>query len=554
MPSSTVRTRRSRFLILKVILTAALVAAVLVFAISPNSPRPIASAPDSRTVRGAFHVHTTRSDGALDKVQVALAASRAGLQFAIFADHGDGTDPPDRPEYLNGVLCVDAAEVSTEDGHYIALGIGQAPYRLGGEGRAVAEDVARLGGFGIAAHPFSNRPDLAWSDWTARIDALEWLNADSEWRDEGRAAIARAITGYLWRPAGALATLLDRPVSALAKFDELASSRRVVTLAAHDAHGGLGAEPGHSGRGLQVPSYEATFRAFSNNVSLAAPLTGNPDEDQRLLLDAIRAGRVFTVIDAIASPGSLQFTATAGGMTTSVGGDLPPSAGPAQFTVRTQVPDGASTVLLHNGRAIAEQGSGSLDHTAASPGEYRVEVRVPGTPGSPPVPWLLSNPIFRLAKAEVAMARPEATLQVAGSDWRSEASPGSIASVEVAEGRATLAYVLKAGGEDSQFAALVTDLASPSDDAAALVFTARAARPSRISAQLRYGNDARNRWRRSFYVDQEEREVRISLADLRPADQSGPRPLIERATSLLFVVDLTNAVPGSQGTFTINPR
>src|SRR4029453_12369210 len=102
----------------------------------------------------------------------------------------------------------------------------------------------RLGGFGIAAHPFSPRRELAWADWEVPVDGIEWMNADSEWRDEKRFTVGRALLGYLIRPAAALASLLDRPVSTLAKWDELASTRRVIALAGHDAHGGLGKENG----------------------------------------------------------------------------------------------------------------------------------------------------------------------------------------------------------------------------------------------------------------------------------------------------------------------
>ena len=89
---------------------------------------------------------------------------RAGLQFVILTDHGDGTEPAP-PAYVDGVLCIDGVEISTNGGHYVALGMSPAPYPLGGEPVAVVEDVARLGGFGIAAHPDSPKPSLAWTDW-----------------------------------------------------------------------------------------------------------------------------------------------------------------------------------------------------------------------------------------------------------------------------------------------------------------------------------------------------------------------------------------------------
>ena len=40
---------------------------------------------------------------------------------------------------------------------------------------------------------------------------IEWLNVDSEWRDESRMALSRALLTYWFRPAETLASLLDRP-------------------------------------------------------------------------------------------------------------------------------------------------------------------------------------------------------------------------------------------------------------------------------------------------------------------------------------------------------
>ncbi|MCY3846760.1 MAG: PHP domain-containing protein, partial [Acidobacteria bacterium] len=113
-------------------------------------------------VRGALHVHSVWSDGSGTVPEIAAAAHRAGLDFVVLTDHGDGTRPPAPPAYRSGVLCLDGVEISTDGGHYMALGLPQAPYPLGGDAAGVVEDVARLGGFGIVAHPASPKPELAW--------------------------------------------------------------------------------------------------------------------------------------------------------------------------------------------------------------------------------------------------------------------------------------------------------------------------------------------------------------------------------------------------------
>ena len=552
-----VRTPSFRTLIAAVT-TFLLLFGALVLLTGPPAPLRLGVLPGRNTVRGALHIHTTRSDGALGKRDVAAAAARAGLQFAIFAEHGDATTPPDPPAYIEGVLCLDGVEISTNEGHYLALGLPAAPYPLGGGARAVVEDVARLGGFGLAAHPFSARQELSWSDWDPQVDGLEWLNADSEWRDEGGLMLSRALLEYLWRPPGALARLLDRPGDALAMWDRLASRRPVVGLAGHDAHGGFGAESGESsGRRLHLPSYEAAFRTFSIVARLPTAPTGEAARDAEILLEAIRQGSVLTVIDALASPAAVEFSARAGGQEAGVGGVLPIDAGPAVFTVRASAPPDATTILLRDGEPVARKPGGTLDYTTAEPGAFRVEVHLARAPGTPPVPWIVTNPIYRhLPAVEPKSTRPVPLRTRLAPASRAELGDGSSGSVSPGEEGVTLSFSLGPEAADSPFAALATDLRPDERDRLqaieSFVFRGSAEAPMRVSVQLRFAEDQEQRWGTSIYLDRTVRWVEVPLRGLRPADgRMAERPPISRATSLLFVVDLTNARPGDRGSFTV---
>jgi hypothetical protein len=142
-----------RFLISISVLAVALTGATLALlpprAIGPSSSSIPLTWP---TVRGAFHVHSQRSDGTGTIDEIAAAAARAGLQFVILTDHGD-RGAPEPPSYRSGVLCIDGVEISTQEGHYAAVDLGQTPYRLAGHADVVIDDVRRFGGFGFAAHP-----------------------------------------------------------------------------------------------------------------------------------------------------------------------------------------------------------------------------------------------------------------------------------------------------------------------------------------------------------------------------------------------------------------
>lgn len=544
-----------------ILLTAAVLAAVIFFAAAtlPARPRPVSWTGDPdlarRTIAGAYHIHTTRSDGSGDRAAVAAAAARAGLKFAILTDHGDGMRSPDPPAYVNGVLCLDGVEISTNGGHYVALAMSGTPYPLGGDASAVVEDVARFGGFGFAAHPDSARPELAWTDWTVPVDGVEWLSADSEWRDESRARLVRTLIDYTVRPGPALASILDRPVAMLNRWDALAAGRPVVAIAGHDVHGGI-SRTTQEGRRFSIagiPSYEASFRSFSVRVILNTPLSGDARTDARAVLDSLREGRVFTAIDALAGPAVLDFRASRGGEISSMGSAL--ASGPAALSVDAAVPPGARTVLLRDGQEIRAEDGGTLRlEEAVAQGAYRVEVQLPGAPGTPPVPWLLGNPIYFLPPPRAVPPAPADTARPLPADvsWHLEKDAASTGTVTTSLADVALQYQLGPGGPASPFVALVADLRARLGSFRTVGFTASAARPTRVSVQFRYPSGGGERWRRSVYLDSTARDVVVDLDDMLPADrQTGRAPVSSSATGLLFVVDLTNALPGEANTIRI---
>jgi len=539
-----------------VLTLAALAASVFLFVVTvPPAPARIDASAwgelAARTISGAYHVHTTRSDGIGDRDAVAAAAARAGLAFVILTDHGDGTRPPDPPVYLSGVLILDGVEVSTDAGHYVAIDMRAAPYPLGGAGEAVVEDVARLGGFGIAAHPDSAKAALRWTDERARIDGIEWLNADSEWRGEPRARMVRAGIGYLLRPGPAVVSLFDRSAT-LERWDRMTNVRPVVGMAGTDAHGGVGRRAEDSGRSFTgavgIPSYQASFAAFSNRVVLDRPLTGNAAADARALLDAIRKGSVFTAIDGLAGPALLDFHAEAGLEKRGMGGVMPGDSD-GTIVARAALPPGAELVLLRNGQEIA-RGDEIRRLVTDARGAYRVEARIPGAPGTPPVPWLVSNPVyFGGAPGPSAGLEPlpptiPKAATIAPFPWRIEKDGTSGGVLRSSASEAVFEYRLGDGPRNNQFVALASDVSGqPFNE---IDLTLAADRPMRISVQVRRASG--ERWGRSFYVDPAGSAVRVALAQLTPITAAAGSVISgTEVTSILLVCDLTNAAPGRSG-------
>ena len=524
-----------------------------------------------QVVAGAVHVHTVRSDGAGTPDEVAAAAARAGLQFVILGDHGNGTRALEPPTYRQGVLCIDGVEISTAGGHYLALDMSPAPYPLAGEPRDVVEDVRRLGGFGIVAHPTSAKRALQWLEWSAPFDGIEWLNADAEWRDESRWTLARAPFHYLLRPEATLASLLDRPDLALARWDALGSRRRVVGLAAADAHGriDLGGDAYAEGNAspLRVPSYDASFRTFAVRVELDQPVSGSAVEDGRALIGALRRGRTYSAIDALARPVRFEFSATSGGAVARMGETLAPS-GPVVLWARAAVPAGSAIELIRDGQFVRTVSAGELEYqTDASSGVFRVEVKVPGAPGTPAMPWIVSNPIYvgpRSGEAEAPPprlpGRDTRALYIDGdtTGWVVEMDAESRAAVNATPtvGGRELAfrYALRGGAIAGQYAALVFGLEGEGRSPGLvghdrLTFRARANRAMRLEVQVRQpGGPDGERWQRSIYLDEQPRDVTIFFDDLVPVGRTARRrPELSKVHALLFVVDTNHTLPATAG-------
>lgn len=570
-------------------MTAALVAAVAVLIGVTLPPRRLAlsprqssgqAAPADGTIPGAIHVHTNRSDGLSGPDEIAAAASRAGLKFVVFTDHGDGTRRPDPPAYRSGVLGLDGVEISTNGGHYIALDMPASPYPLAGDARDVVEDVRRLGGFGIAAHPDSPKPQLRWREWTAPFDGMELLNLDTGWRLwaeqaggsagkwDARRHLAAALLDYPFRPAETIAGLIRSGDGLRYQWAALAARRRVVALAGVDAHArlDLGGDPADSRYALPLPSYESSFRVMSIRVRPDGALSGNAAEDGAIVMRAIRAGHLYTAIDGVATPPSFELTATNDHGTVREGDQLG-AGGPVTLRVRSNAPPGFTTTVW-SGSSVLGPDRHEQDFTVqapAGPAVYSVEIRAPGRRGAASaVPWIRSNAIYVRsadgggplpARAPAKVSEPIFDGRTA-TGWRAEHDPTSLAAVEAAPifGGAELRfrYGLAGGASPGRVAALAFDTPRGTAPNDRLRLTIRAEHPMRIALQLRMGDDqgeaSGERWQRSLYVDTSDQERTIYFDDLMPVGETHTfRPVFPAIRSVLLVVDATNTRPGDSG-------
>ena len=332
------------------------------------------------------HLHSTHSDGTGTVPEIARAAARAGADVVLLTDH-DTLEARRRGEegWYGDVLLLAGEEVSPLGrDHYLAFGIDEEIRHRGLDACGIAQAVRDAGGFGFAAHPFSEgsarfrRPGMPFGGLDC--DALDGIELWNFANDTGeRIASIRELVRLLATPARAL----DHPPNRnLTRWDELCRTRRVVAIGGLDAHQ-YGKRIGPIVP-LRVMAYHRTFRLIRTHVLCEEPPRRELELDRELVFGALRAGRCFIAVDSVAPARGFRFEAA----DVPMGGEAP--AGRRTLHVRTPLP--ARLRVLCDGREIACAGGTTLDVEVEEPGVYRAEARrrARGRERT----WILSNPVY----------------------------------------------------------------------------------------------------------------------------------------------------------------
>jgi hypothetical protein len=303
------------------------------------------------------------------------AARRAGLQFLVVTDHN--VMSPEDAGWHDGVLVIEASEISAPYGHVVGLGIPRALTKEERHADTLGA-IRDLGGRAVIAHPFHpNRPFSRWSrsDWVG----FEVVSNDSFWggtvRDRALGRVAFALLALPFDPAQAALAFFAFPARELARYDEVnrvvpgasppTSGPRHPLLCASDAHG--------------WPSYRAAFEAFSMHVALTP--SGDAAVDGRAVVDRLLDGSAVCVFDGVAPASGVRVSLAPGGDRVRLQVSTP-SLGPASFR------------LLHDGAPFGtfERSPGGASFACGGPCPRGVLYRVEGTWAGRP--WIFTNPVW----------------------------------------------------------------------------------------------------------------------------------------------------------------
>ncbi len=337
------------------------------------------------------HLHSTHSDGTGTVPQIAKAARRSGVDVVLLTDHDTLAAHEQGEEGWHGPVLVLVGEEVSPSGrdHYLAFDVDNLiDRRL--SGAEICRAVREAGGFGFAAHPMSQgsaRFKRAGSGMPfGHLDSeeLHGLELWSFVTDTAESLPSlRAAAKFMAAPGRVLEHPPERNVG---EWDRLCQERRTVAIGGLDAHQ-FGVRIGPVVP-LRLMSYRRSFRQLRTHVLADGPLTGELDADRERVYGALREGRCYIAVDAIAPARGFSFHAEGPGGRLEMGAE----ALAGDWTLHARLPTPALLRLIRNGEEIASLDAPVLARQAREPGVYRVEAlrRSQGRERT----WVISNPIY----------------------------------------------------------------------------------------------------------------------------------------------------------------
>ena len=414
---------------------------------------------------GAFHVHSTLSDGLGSLEEIASQARDARVAFLLMSDHGAPHVATAGSTTVNGVRFVGGSEVGLPEGRLIVSGAQSLPrYALPSYPPAAARDIREWGGMAVLAYPDDSR--YRWSYWDDDFlpDGIEVLNLTSYLR---AGSVWRVLTwaGFSLFNRHYFVSGLESPAYALSRWDELLSRSYVVGFYASNAHGGF-----HLGDSVSVPI--PSYRMSLGFVGLGINHRYR-DQPER----AVRAGDFFSVVRGAGEPEQFEFERG--------------SDGRIRVTVEAAEELSTRVVLKKDGLVVAKTRDGNLVYQPGR-GVYRAEVYLEAHRMlAADVPWILSNPIgvdvaYPTPPSDALPCTPRTALAL--DEFRIESDGDSNASIELTpSGPLTLSYYWSQATAESpeRWVALALRRSLDLSATTGVYIDARAPEPMRYQIEVR---------------------------------------------------------------------
>lgn len=336
-----------------------------------------------RDFAGAIHVHSILSHDSQGMIDEIVEASRqAGNAFVIMTDHHKPKVYSQGFEGLyDEILVIRGSEIikgcqgrtGETCNSILVLGVKEYINTKNLSMEQVIEEVRRKGGLAFVAHA------QGFLNWDSNITGMEIYDilddaVDRRWKFPKY--LFDALYSFRRYPEEVFLSILDRPVWALAKWDELTQKKRIVAIAGNDAHQNIRVA------GRQIDPYGLTLLFVRTHI-LAPSLT------EQEVLSALAAGHAYLSFDILADATGFGFWAESDRHLGIMGDQVEWTK---DLKLKVQTPLVGTIEVIKNGKPVKTVTAQKLTLPIEEAGVYRVEVSLPVRSGW--WPWIYSNPIY----------------------------------------------------------------------------------------------------------------------------------------------------------------
>lgn len=369
--------------------------------------------------RGVLHSHSHFShDSEVTFPEILAAAKEADIDFIFMSDHcveGKADYSIQWRGVHDGVLFGPGYEMPHG---FLPFGLpSEITLDCGADPETLAQQIEAEGGLLFFAHSEEER---LWD--LPELDGMEIYNIHTDFKGEGYGEILPdALLSLRRYPDHVFRRIYDRQDAILAHWDQLNTQRKIVGIAASDAHQNNGIRGYYTDRGtlllrmtspddiddfalnpitrtllrlafgplepgkqlfrLDLDRYSRSLR-FVNTHILARDLS------EESLLESLKQGRVFIAFDMIVDARGFTVAASNGTDTVTLGESIT-LTGATSLNMRSPVP--CRFTVMRDGQAVAHETGREFNFPIHETGNYRVEAELMIVDTW--VPWVYTNPI-----------------------------------------------------------------------------------------------------------------------------------------------------------------
>lgn len=396
--------------------------------------------------KGVYHMHSVFSDGKGTIGEITRHAAETGMDFAILTDHGrPNVKSALSTSRLNNVLLIGGSELSLNSGHLACIGFQNPPYIFPPEPQeSINEIMENPNGVTFISHPFDNK--IPWTDWDiSGYTGIEVLSSYSEARKSGILKILVFPLKYLINSRYALLETMSYPEKNFDMWDAVNARNyagRYYGIYALDAHAKL---PITKTINLNFPTYKSMFQVMTVYVNITPPFPNEPGQQSTAVLSALRSGRFFNAIEAIAPANGFhaRFITDNTGTEVPMGQYTPATSGTIILDLPFEFP--TDVHIIHNGepfKQIQNNTKKKLEIHVTAPGIYRAEIFAPDSTFDE-LPWLVTNPFFVATSPKATVLNPSVAVPTENAAIlpvkRHIISPGQPFPLKIEKNKATTA-------------------------------------------------------------------------------------------------------------------